>query len=154
MATVEFGKVRAELESLESFTLFNMSLMKLMTQNAWAAGLFEGEGCFSPFKSKHLPRKSDGGISYIIYPHAQITMCDLDVLQQFHRIVGVGRLNGPHSKARKDGSSRKSTYHWYAFNKDAVKVIDMLRPFMCQRRLGQINTALAKCGRFDTRQER
>lgn len=128
-------------------------LLKLAAQIGWAAGLFEGEGCFTPFKSKHLPRKSDGGVSYIVYPHAQITMCDLDVLQRFHKIVGVGKLNGPHSPKRRDGNTRKPTYHWYAFYQEALKVTQLLAPFMGERRQAQILTALNSCGKFDTRKD-
>lgn len=146
-----FKEVCAELEAAGSSTAFNIGLMKLMTQTAWAAGLFEGEGCFSPFKSKHLPRKSDGGVSYCVYPHAQITMCDLDVLQRFQSIMGVGRINGPYESSKKDGSYRKPIYRWWTINKTAIKVIDRLLPFMCSRRQQQISEALKQCGRFDTR---
>ena len=54
---------------------------------AWAAGLFEGEGC--------VTISTVDGRKYLL---ASVSMHprDRDVLERFHRIVGVGTLCGPH----------------------------------------------------------
>lgn len=44
---------------------------------AWAAGLFEGEGCISHNK---------------IAPRASISMSDEDVVRRFHRLIGMGSV--------------------------------------------------------------
>jgi hypothetical protein len=48
---------------------------------AWAAGLFEGEGCLS-FSTVRGER----------YPQAMLKTTDRDVLARFHRIVVVGAI--------------------------------------------------------------
>ena len=113
----------------------------------WAAGFLEGEGCFTCSKAKHKPRKSDGGISYIIYHCAQIDMTDKDVLDKFARVLGFGKVNGPYQSHR---GNRKPTWKWTVINKQAEAVIERFRPFLCERRLRQIDKMLSQCGKFDT----
>ncbi len=50
---------------------------------AWAAGLFEGEGCFTACYQRKTGRR---------YLHAVLVSTDQDVLERFHRIVGVGKI--------------------------------------------------------------
>jgi hypothetical protein len=47
----------------------------------WAAGLFEGEGCFTIKRGR--------------YPAALLSMTDEDVIRDFHETVGFGRMYGP-----------------------------------------------------------
>jgi hypothetical protein len=51
---------------------------------SWAAGLFEGEGCFT-----YLP----AGISRPI--RASLGMTDEDVVRKFHKIIQLGTVDGP-----------------------------------------------------------
>lgn len=54
-----------------------------LTELAWAAGLFEGEGCFNVRL---------GSRRHLFYPQALLKMTDEDVVRKFHRIVGMGSV--------------------------------------------------------------
>ena len=49
----------------------------------WAAGLFEGEGCFS-FKTKANGKK---------YGRLSLKMTDKDIVEKFAEVVGYGNVN-------------------------------------------------------------
>lgn len=73
---------------------------------AWAAGIFEGEGSLS-LASTGRPLR-DG--SRRRTPRMQIGMTDLDVLEKFHKAVGLrGTIMGPY-----DRGANKPIYHWAA----------------------------------------
>lgn len=59
--------------------------MSAMTDYAWAAGLFEGEGTI------YLAKKKSGNS-----PMLSLSSTDRDVVRRFHRILGVGRIDGPY----------------------------------------------------------
>lgn len=83
---------------------------------AWAAGLFEGEGCITP------RAKTSGELV--------VGMTDLDVVERFHGIMGVGTIttevrNPPHS----------TCYRWQVTNAaDCTMVLNLLLPWLCNRR--------------------
>lgn len=54
---------------------------------AWAAGFFDGEGCFTMSGP---------------YPHASIGQCAPELLLRFQSIVGVGNVTGPYIKKQKN----------------------------------------------------
>jgi len=61
---------------------------------AWAAGLFEGEGSMSVSRiedKRYITGESFKG-------SARLTMTDLDVVERFHAIVGLGQVNGPYQR--------------------------------------------------------
>jgi len=91
---------------------------------AWAAGLFEGEGCFS-FGSGDTGNRS---------LRAMITMTDLDVLEKFQSVVGMGTI-----RKRKLNPPHKQQWSWYInsfleFQSLAV----MLWPWLCSRRRAKL----------------
>ena len=57
---------------------------------AWAAGLFEGEGCIS-VGSKRRPTHA---------PRVSLSTTDEDVVRRFAVIVRCGRVSGPHRKGK------------------------------------------------------
>jgi len=57
---------------------------------AWAAGLFEGEGCFS---TRHYSR--DRSLL------AKIKMSDEAVVSKFHKVIKVGNVTGPYLALKK-----------------------------------------------------
>lgn len=63
----------------------------------WATGLFEGEGCFS--------LHSKGPHSKALYPSAQVTSTDRDVIERFGKCFPFGRV-----RQVKRSASYKS--HW------------------------------------------
>jgi hypothetical protein len=89
---------------------------------AWAAGLFEGEGCFYSGETDL---------------RAQMGLSDLDVLNRFDEIVGVGVIYGPYQYQYKDGFKRKRRWVWMATADDARVVFELLRPWLGKRRLAR-----------------
>ena len=64
--------------------------MATKEQIAWAAGLFEGEGCFT-IATTTWPR-NNGRVSYTKQIRSKINMTDEDVVRKFHAIVGIGSV--------------------------------------------------------------
>ena len=64
-----------------------------MHEQAWAAGLFDGEGSVS-INEQHKPNQRT-----YRYLRANITQKDRYVLDRFQRAVGVGRVFGPYQLA-------------------------------------------------------
>lgn len=94
---------------------------------AWAAGLFEGEGCvgvYSKPSGSRGPRKG---------PTMKITMTDRDVLDKFHGIVGVGSISGP--QRHKGKEHHKEFWSWACNGTEKVQaLLAAFWPFLCSRR--------------------
>ena len=88
-----------------------------MLQTAWAAGLFEGEGCISirpDVKSVIL----------------KLSSTDKDILDRFHKIVGGGAIY--ESKVK---PGRKPCWEWnMGLKKDVVKTLERFLPYFGERR--------------------
>jgi hypothetical protein len=98
---------------------------------AWAAGLFEGEGCIS------LQQRGK--------PALTLGMCDEDAVRRFHTIIGVGQVYGPYNDKNHPDWSPK--WVWKAVNrKDVPQVYMMLRPWLCQRRGQRFDQVMATYG--------
>lgn len=95
---------------------------------AWAAGVFEGEGCFILVKRKG--REIQRG--------ARITLgsTDLDVLQKFADIMGVGKISPPRQNYSEiTGRPHKLIWYWNVSSApDVIVVINLLRPWLGKRR--------------------
>lgn len=104
------------------------------TDVAWAAGLFEGEGCVflqhtgARIRNDGSTCREDG----YWYPRLGMSQTDLDVLERFVEIVG-GVVRGPY----RGKDDRKPLYHW-ASQKNAVAVAQMLYPYLGYRRQGRM----------------
>lgn len=93
-------------------------------ENAWAAGLFEGEGWLG------LSRVGGGA-----YPFVALSMIDEDVVRRFHRAMGVGTVI--QEKAR--GRARQPAWRWKAANRpDFATAVSLLEPWLSPRRLAQL----------------
>lgn len=91
---------------------------------AWAAGIFEGEGCITYSRIKE--RKESFRF--------QLTMSssDKDVLDRFALSVNCGKVLGPY-KGQKEGN--KDRYNWHIQNqRDCLYVLGQIYPFLCERR--------------------
>lgn len=104
---------------------------------AWAAGLFEGEGCIGiwwpPSKAEH-------------WKHPQIrlsvAMTDRDVVEEFCRVVGCGTV-GPEKRLRPPQT--KTVHVWTIGNRDDVeRILLALLPRLGSRRKDKALTALAE----------
>jgi len=79
---------------------------------AWAAGFFDGEGCFSYVKTTR-------------YGVATINQIWLEPLQRFQRAVGgLGKIYGPYEqKAHRDKWRRKPQWSYRAHRRDDVQAV-------------------------------
>ena len=75
------------------------------TQIAWAAGLFEGEGCITFRDKKHNQ------------PYLKINMTDFDVIRKFYEMVGIGRLD----KIDKKNPKWKEQLQWRTGGRENVR---------------------------------
>ena len=83
------------------------------TDIAWAAGLFEGEGCFTLVDGR---------------PVAALNSTDEDVIRKFASVVG-GIINGPYDKGG------KPIFQWSLSGYQRVSgLYEMIEPFLCSRR--------------------
>lgn len=121
-----------------------MSSLPSVSERAWAAGLFEGEGCFG------LYRANTGRHAYQ-YPRAEMTTTDEDVLRKFHEIVGVGGITGPHIDPRKP--TYKPKWHWTAVGHQPTQyLVILLWTWLCERRRSRAAEVLTArpIGRLDS----
>lgn len=99
---------------------------------AWAAGLFEGEGSIL----LHVLRKK--GKPEYQYPRAQLVTTDLDVLQHFHEVVGVGKIRECRLRP-----NRKQAWKWSTDSAaDAETVLWLLAPWLGARRRERMDFVL------------
>jgi len=88
----------------------------------WAAGVVEGEGCFTCHSKNH--------------PYFLMDMCDLDVLTKFQTVFPMVSLRGPYYD--KKSPQYKARYRVDAFGPKAVTVMMALYPFLLSRRQEKI----------------
>lgn len=111
--------------------------MTTTVDDAWAAGLFEGEG--------HTGSKANRVGGPHVYPRMVLQTTDLDVLQRFQRIVGVGQIvtrktTGLGKRAKAEW---KPLYRWEASSLVAVATLfERFRPYLGARRTEQFLAAL------------
>lgn len=109
---------------------------------AWAAGLYEGEGCISQW----LVKRSHKGIDYTPYRVASMSvgMTDREPIERFRNIFGCGRLTVITNRGLKlDGNPCKPIFKWSCSRRgDIMMVCKMIRPFLSPRRTEQMDKAL------------
>lgn len=104
-----------------------------MTDHAlgWLVGIFEGEGTISviaPKKDTHSARVS-----------CTVSMTDEDVIQKFRTLSGVGRMYGPYKHA----GNRKPYWQWHAHGRVAQRFLELVLPYLGQRRAARAREAIA-----------
>jgi hypothetical protein len=87
---------------------------------AWAAGLFEGEGCITEVNGRFA---------------VAVTNTDEWVIRRFADIVEVGRSYGPYRNSENDGHIRKPFWSWTAHEEDGFDLLQMLGSWLSPRRL-------------------
>lgn len=95
------------------------------TERAWAAGLFDGEGCLYL-----TPERSSGWRGVSLYLSQSSKAGSPDTILRFHLAVnGLGSLTGPH--APRSPWSRLPQYHWQTSGRHAVsRVLRILWPWL------------------------
>ena len=100
------------------------------TAVAWAAGLFEGEGCIS--YDQRYPN----------YRRLGMNMTDEDVMRRFVEIVDYGRLYGPYISGKSD---HKPVWSWAIGKKSEVlRILKMFKPYFGKRRSEKAIEAINK----------
>ena len=96
---------------------------------AWAAGFFDGEGCFSSPRTTRFPI---------------ITQSELDPLERFRRAVGTGKIYAPYRYDQSDRWTGKPQYKYQATGLQAVQAIaEMLWFKLAAAKRDQAYTVLA-----------
>ena len=93
---------------------------------AWAAGLFEGEGCVHLYRGR--------------YVHLSLEMTDEDVVRRFAKIVGA-TVYGPY--APRGAGSRKLSWQAQICARPAAEVVfKAFSPYLGMRRKEKVNEVL------------
>lgn len=103
------------------------------TELGWVAGLLEGEGCFTDASTVQKGKEYR-------YSRIQLNMTDEDVMRKFVKMVGIGRLSGPHGYATK--TNWKPRWTWTVRHKDAKDLMTEILPLMGERRSEAIRASL------------
>lgn len=97
-----------------------------MDDIAWAAGLFEGEGCIT-----YTQRA----------PVIAVRMTDKDVLERFASVMG-SKITGPYASQSKGG---KPTYNWHVGGIRPVQdALRRLWPYLGERRRARAALVIAE----------
>ena len=92
----------------------------LPADEAWALGVFEGEGSIV---------KDTVGYGYLL----SIQMSDKDIIDRFHRIVGIGKIGGPYQPKGKP--TYKQTWTWRCgATKIILPLLERWLPYFSVRR--------------------
>lgn len=95
---------------------------------AWAAGLFEGEGCIS--------RSAARTVRFQL----KMQSCDHDVIERFHQIVGLGQVYGPLRRSL----AYKPFWIWTTGRAGSVAcVLEAFLPYLGKRRSEKAVEAIA-----------
>ncbi len=95
-------------------------MMGYREDQAWAAGLFEGEGCITVQRQRG--RKN--------HPRLQLNMTDEDTVRRFHRVVGSGAVR---FKPATD-DVRKDQWAWVSACLGARTIMEWMYPMLGDRR--------------------
>lgn len=97
--------------------------MKKQTDIAWAAGLFEGEGCIFVARHRAIPQA-----------RLEMRITDKDVLERFVSIVDRGKIQSrDYDQAP---NSVKRVYKWGVYDIESVRyILGLFAPYLGERRL-------------------
>lgn len=105
---------------------------------AWAAGYFEGEGCFSLAKRKDRPTGRPQAA-------ACVRNTDEDTLRRFHAAVGCGSVSAHPPQVK----GNKPFWQWSVRGHScASRVIILLYPWLGNRRRAKAEELLLNCARY------
>jgi len=106
-----------------------------LTDIAWCAGFFDGEGHVSYHRS--YPNGISGRVSAQMYANVPQCSDNIEVLEKFQRIVGMGKLKGPY-KVR--GGRDK---HVLTFGvKEVLELYLLLMPYLGSEKSDDFRRAL------------
>jgi hypothetical protein len=107
------------------------------TEIAWAAGLFEGEGCVTWAVRPGLP-------SRLPSPHLIVVSTDHDVLVKFCQVVDCGTV--ARRRQWKAKAHWKKTWQWECRRwEDVLPLLGALLPYLGERRSDRAMTIIETC---------
>jgi hypothetical protein len=113
------------------------------TDIAWCAGFFDGEGHVSYHRS--YPMGISGRVSAQMYANVPQCSDNIEVLEKFQRIVGLGKLKGPYKTKRKDK-------HVLTFGvKEVLDLFLALMPYLGREKSNDFRNALLAYENHDPR---
>jgi hypothetical protein len=99
---------------------------------AWAAGLFEGEGCFTCDRSQG----ADGHVTV----RASLAMTDEQVVRRFARVIGFGNVN---ERARR--GELKTIWEWSTCGDRHIALLfELIGRWLSDRRLARLEELQAE----------
>lgn len=87
-----------------------------MSEIAWAAGLFDGEGTATICRGR---------------PRLAVQMSDRECVSRFAQAMGCGFVYGPYVHEYRDGYTRKPRFVWLAEGESYVIAAELLMPMLC-----------------------
>lgn len=115
-------KIRLEEEARS----LRLDLSRMDSETAWAAGIFEGEGCLHCAKTGLCLR---------------VSMCDEDIIRRWGEVMGAGKMRWDPPR----GSGTKPQWSWTIHKRaDIEAACFRLRPWLGVRRLQQFDAAFEK----------
>ena len=95
----------------------------------WIVGILEADGCFT---STCTYVRKDGSSRRL--PKVVVSMTDLDTVERFAQVLGFNRVTGPYQGRL----STKPTYSWAVTGQKAIDFMDVVKPYMSNRRFCRI----------------
>jgi hypothetical protein len=103
---------------------------------AWAAGLFEGEGCITLWQKTPESRS---------YPRIELGSSDEDVVRRFNDVIGGGKVLGPYTRAgHPDRPTRKPMWFSRRVGASAREALALLAPYLGERRTARMHEVLSQ----------
>jgi hypothetical protein len=104
--------------------------------DAWLAGIIEGEGHFGRMTRKYESKKN--GLVVYSYPFCAVTSTDLDVIESVKKVAGCGYIRKRKWKAQEH---HKDQWHWTcAAREDFINLLERIYPYMHSRRKAKIDS--------------
>ena len=109
-----------------------MHVERTAIEVAWAAGLFEGEGCWSYYQREYGAK---------VQPQVRLGMTDRDVVERFAAVIGCGAIG----KVKPGTGGHKPVYEWRVYEAEKVReIIALFMPYMGQRRRAKAEELLRR----------
>lgn len=138
--------------------MLNIQNLSRECQVAWAAGLFEGEGCMNLVVRPRQGRAEGDRLMVQV----RLGSTDEEIVKAFQAVMECGNVHTPRTIESSYGSPRanpvkqpkKTFYDWSAANAvDVAAVINLLLPFFGSRRKQRAEEVLEGCRQIGERHQ-
>ena len=110
------------------------------TAIAWAAGLFEGEGCITTYLTYNYDKAGNRKGNGFPVVRLQLKMCDRDIIERFGQVVGISKCAGPYGTRKENW---RPAYEWHCSKRqDVERIILAFLSYLGERRAYKALNAL------------